>query len=133
MAVGGVEPTLEQILSRYGLERSALERRCTRDIGDHIFRRLDDWQSAGRCLGVPQEKIVAIGVENRTEDQRKSVLYDEWVQRNGKLAATCLRLAEALDILERRDLIEALCERIIATPLREETVAPVLMHKSIPG
>ena len=60
MAVGGassLESTLEEILSDCEVERSTLNRTCTQEIGDHVFKRLRDWQSAGRFLGVPHERL----------------------------------------------------------------------------
>ena len=107
-------PCLEDILSHYGLEKKDLERPCPSDIRISIAVKLVDWKTTGRYLGVPLEKLAAIGRENTTEDQRRIALLDCWEEREGR-NASCLKLADVLYRRERRDLVELLCVKIKAS------------------
>ena len=103
----GLEPTLQEILSHHKMEWKALSRRCTPEVRDRVFMHLHDWQAFAYCLGLPRAVVFTIERENSTEIQRKIALYEEWVCRSGS-AATYQKLAEALHVHGRRDLIEAM-------------------------
>lgn len=104
-------PSLEDLLSHYGLQRKALESMCPRDVRDRIALKLEDWKMVGRCLKFPPEKLAAIDRENETENQRRVALLDDWGKREGK-GATYLKFAEVLHQRGRSDLVEMLCDEL---------------------
>ena len=104
-------PSLEEILSRYGLKETDLDRECPRSVRDEIALRLDDWEMVGRYLEFTMEKLRDISRENASQDLCKVSLLDAWKKREGK-RATYLKLASVLYQRNRRDLVEFLCERM---------------------
>ena len=104
-------PSLEDILSRHGLERQHLERQCTRPIRITIATRLVDWKTTGHYFGIPAERLAAIDREHATEDQRRIALLDCWENREGS-NASCLKLADVLHRRGRSDLVELLCTEV---------------------
>ena len=76
-----------------------------------IAEKVVDWKMLGYVLGLPREKISAIDRDNQTEDQRKVALFDEWKSIEGS-KATYLKLAEALCVRDRIDIVELLCNRV---------------------
>ena len=110
-----VDPSLEDILSRYRLKENDLNRVCPQDVMMNIAVKLDDWQTTGYFLYFSKETLRNIEVENRTEDQRKLELLQNWSRREGK-EATCLKLARVLHRQGRRDLVEFLCQQISPFP-----------------
>ena len=94
-----VDPNLEDILSRYRLNEEDLDRECPRDVVLEVVVKLDDWQMV---LCYSKETLRKIEIENRTEDQRKVALLDNWSRREGK-DATYLKLARVLYRRDRRD------------------------------
>ena len=101
-------PCLEDILSRHGLEKKDLERRCPQGVRITIATKLVDWKTTGHYFGVPTEKLAAIDREHATEDQRRIALLDCWDKREGR-GASCLKLADVLHRRDRADLVELLC------------------------
>ena len=62
-------------------------------------------------FGIPDEKIVAIQVENRTEEECRVALLHTWSEQEGK-QATCLKLIHELYHQGRCDLVDSLCSLI---------------------
>ena len=102
-------PGLDDIISRCKLERRDLQCVCHRKVLVRLAVRLADWKAFGHFLGLPSEKLAAIEVENRTEDQRKIALLDVWVEKEDE-RATYLKLVEVLYERNRRDLVRELCD-----------------------
>ena len=114
-------PSLDEILHTYRLDRRHLELKCSRDIQLRISEKVLDWKMIGRLLNFRPEQLEAIDSDYRTEDQRKTALFDAWSNRDGS-EATCLKLSEILLRRQRRDLVELLCELVkipTATPICE--------------
>lgn len=110
-----VDPNLEDILSRYRLNEEDLDRECPRNVMLEVAVKLDDWQMFGYFLYYSKETLRKIEIENRTEDQRKVALLDDWRRREGK-DATYLKLARVLYRRDRRDLVEFLCQHTSSFP-----------------
>ena len=66
-------PSLNDILSQYDIAEEDLNKECSGDI-----RYIIDWQVTGYCLDIPKEKIAAIHVDKKTEEQRRIALLDTW-------------------------------------------------------
>ena len=113
------EPTLEDILSRHGLEKKDLDRECSCEIRNATAVKLDaNWEIFGVCgFNFPLDKLKDIGRENKTQDLCKIALLDAWSKREGK-GASYLKLADVLYRQNRRDLVEFLCEKIKINPVR---------------
>ena len=99
---------LEQILSTYEVEGGHLNRECPRVVAIKIAEKVLDWKMLGYVLGLPREKVLAIDRDNQTEDQRKVAMFDEWKSFKGS-DSTYLKLAEALCVRNRIDIVELLC------------------------
>ena len=119
MAAKQKSPTLEDIISRYGLEKGKLQEECSQIIRLKVAAKLEDWKMVGRYLSMPSEKLKAIDRENDTEDQRRVAMLDTWHKREGE-GASCLKLANALYQRGRRDLVERLCE-VIQSSVQESS------------
>ena len=65
----------------------------------------------GRYIGIPEEKLAAIQVDNNSEEERRFVMIHTWHQQEGS-QATYLRLMTALYQHQCRNLIEDLCGMI---------------------
>lgn len=110
--------SLKEILSPYGIAEKDLDKECSNDIISRIALKIIDWKVTGHCLGVPKEKISAIDVDNKTEEQRRIALLDTWRMREGK-NATYSKLIHALHDQGQCDLVEILCnlvKSVIRTP-----------------
>lgn len=114
--------SLKDILSRYGLKDEDLDKEIpsTSDtIVLQIANKIKDWETAGHYLGIPDEKLVAIKTDNRTEEQRRIKLVHIWMERECS-RATYLRLVTVLHQLERNDLVKTVC-----TTLSTGTIVPL--------
>ena len=99
---------LEEIVSRYGLQRGNLEEQYVLDTIHKIATILEeDWKMVGNYLGLSSEELTAIEYANKTKDQHMVAVLDIWHRREGK-AASCWKLANILNQHERQDLIESL-------------------------
>ena len=107
-------PSLDDILSRHGLQRECLDRECPRNVRMEIAGELSNWKMVGHCFKFPPVKIKDIERDNHSEEERKVALLDAWGQREGS-EATYLKLADVLHRRNRRDLVEFLCRKIKAT------------------
>ena len=104
-------PSLEDLLSHYGLQKSDLESECPHEIRNKIALKLEDWKLVGRFLNIPSEKLTAIDVDNKTEEERRVILLEMWAKKEGE-GATYLKLAEVMHKRERRDLVQMLCAEL---------------------
>lgn len=106
--------SLKDILSQYGLTNEDLDKEIP-STGDiiilQIANKIKDWERAGYYLGIPDEKLVAIKTDNRTEEQRRIKLLHIWKERECS-RATYLRLVTVLHQLGRNDLVEDICKLI---------------------
>ena len=110
--MASLSPSLEEIISGHGLTRKDLESVCPRDVRHEVALKVEDWKMVGHLFNVPQEKLTAIDLENRTEDQRRVALLDTWSNIEGE-GASYLKLAHVLNQRRRNDLVKFLCGRIL--------------------
>ena len=106
---------MDSILKAFDLERKDLDFKTPRKIRDRIAGEIiGDWYLIGRVLNVSQRKLDSIRVNNiflpSPEDKAVAVL-DAWDEEHG-LAATCLKLAEALYNRRMMRIVEILCEEV---------------------
>ena len=108
-----IRSTLDEVLSRYGLERKDLERKCPARVRLEIAEHLGDWKMVGRYLNIDPQKLDDIQVENHTEERRRVALLDAWDEREGE-GATYLKLTEAFHHggNTRTGFVKKLCEKI---------------------
>ena len=111
MATNETDPSLDDILSRHGLQRECLDRECPRDVRMKIAEELSNWKMVGHCFKFTPVKIKDIERDNHSEEERKVALLDAWGQREVS-EATYLKLADVLHRRNRRDLVEFLCGKI---------------------
>ena len=110
-AQGMATPTLNEILSCHDLQTKDVNRECSKGIRYEISVKIVKWKMIGRLLGISEEKLAAIQVDNNTEDERRVVMLNTWHQKHGS-QATCLSLMIALYKHQCCDLIEELCGMI---------------------
>ena len=103
--------SLTDIFDHCELKKGDLERECPREIRVNIALKLTDWRVFGNILLIPKEKLASIDQENQSEDQKKIILLESWHEKESK-RATCLMLANKLNIHNRGDLVAHLCELI---------------------
>lgn len=118
-----IDPSLGTIISRHELESKDLEQECPRNVRVEISQKLTDWMMTGHHLDIPPEKIVAIDIDFRTEEQKRVALLNTWGQREGK-GATFFKLAEALHRGGRADLVDKLCGMIKSCRGKDSTTFP---------
>ena len=105
-------PTLDEILSRHGLEQSDWDKKCTmKYVKTRIFEDLEEWKQFGHHLGLRPTTIEDISRDNHTASECKMRLYWKWVRFHGS-KATYRELANALYVHERTDLVEDLAEAL---------------------
>ena len=104
---------LGEILDNHKLQKQDLIGECPRKIRNKIALKLMDWKVFGHILLIPKETLVSIDADNHTEEQKRIALLDSWHQREGE-DATHFKLAEKLYEHNRRDLVNHLCELIVA-------------------
>ena len=102
---------LEEILSRHNIAKEDFDKECSLHVRYQIAVQITNWRMMGHYFGIPNEKIVAIQVENRTEEERRVALLRTWSEREGK-QATYLNLIRALYHRRRCDLVDSLCSLI---------------------
>ena len=107
-------PSLEEVLSRYGLKPTDLDKECPERVRDEVAVKLDDWEMAGRYLEFTLEKLRDINRENCSQELCRIALLDTWGKREGK-KATYLKLASVLYRRQRCDLVEFLCAKFKST------------------
>ena len=99
------EAQLKEILTRHSLKEDDLHRKCSQAIRNEIAIKVKNWQLLGHCFSIPDEKLEAIQVDHRIEEQRRVALLSTWHQREGE-GATYYKLIEALYHRQRVDLVE---------------------------
>ena len=99
---------LEEILSKHGLMKNDLDKKCSPCIRNDIALKISNWKMIGHHFGIPKEKLIAIQIENRTEEERRVELLCTWSEQKGK-QATYLKLIDALYHRKRCDLVDTLC------------------------
>ena len=109
--IGMTTPTLDEILSHHGIQREDMNRQCSQGIRYEISIKIVNWKMLGRYLGIPEEKLAAIQVDNNTEEERRFVMLHTWHQAQGS-QATYFSLMAALYWHQRCDLVEQLCGMI---------------------
>ena len=103
-----LEAQIEEILTRHGLRQEDLRQTCSQAIRYEIAIKITDWQTLGHYFNIPDETLVAISVDHRTEEQRRIALLCTWHQQEGQ-EATYHKLIIALFNRQRLDLVDQVC------------------------
>lgn len=103
-----MSPSLDEILSQYGLKKQDLDKTCLQAIRYEIAIKITNWKMIGHSLDISCQTLHDIQVENETEEERRVVLLNTWHKQQGR-KATYYRLLCALYHRRRRDLVESLC------------------------
>ena len=98
---------MDDFLTAHCLDRRHLQRVCSKVHRDEFSKRIRDWKAVGTALGLSQEQLDAIDAAHESEEQKKTVLFDQWSERDGE-KATYLKLAELL-LAEQLNLHQELC------------------------
>ena len=98
---------LDDFLTAHRLDRRDLRRICSKEHRDEFAKRIRDWKAVGAVLGFTQEQLDAIDAEHNSEEQKKTILFDQWSEDNGE-KATYLKLAELL-FAGQLNLLQELC------------------------
>jgi hypothetical protein len=113
-----IDPGLEKLLSRNGLNSTDLDRECPQSVRNAIAIKLADkfgeWEMVGRCLDFSFETLMNIDRENASHALRGKALLDAWSEREGP-RATYLRLADVLRRRQLDNLVNLLCIKLKLT------------------
>ena len=113
-----LNPALEKILSRHGLNSTDLDRECPQSVRNAIAIKLadkfDEWEMVGRCLDFSWETMRNIDRENASQALRGIALLDTWAKREGP-RATYLKLADVLRRRQLHHLVNLLCIKLKLT------------------
>ena len=94
-----------RILARKGLKREDLNIRTKKKHRDRIAVKLGaDWKSCARDLGLSDGDLEAISRESKWARNRRLAMLQKWDLDN-RGEATYLRLAQALAVIGRDDLV----------------------------
>ena len=104
-------PTLDDLLSRHGVERKQLERKISAEMILEMAQLLDDWKMTGYYLGFTEQNLGDIQLDNSREEHRRVALLKAWEEKHGE-DATYLKLAEAFHQRKKAYLVEKLCMRL---------------------
>ena len=104
-------PSLEETLSQEGFEEIDLDIVCPYDVAITIAEKIINWKMVGRHLNLSDEKLAAIELNNRLEEERRVVSIVTWKNKYGN-RATFLQLAKALYRINRCDLVDSLCKEL---------------------
>ena len=108
MAMDVNSPTVEEILSRYGFQRSVLNQECPNNIRIKIARKLENWKLMGRQgFQFESHEVSSIEEKEKSVDMQKIALMDAWARKHGK-DASYLKLAQDLHSGGHRDLVDYL-------------------------
>ena len=107
-SIEAYNPSLDEILSQHGLKKQDLDKECSQAIRYETAIKITEWKMFGYYFGIPSEKLHAIEVENKTEEERRVALLSTWYKREGR-RATYYQLLSALYNRRRRDLVDFLC------------------------
>ena len=110
-----VGPSLEEILSRHGLEETDLDRECPRSIRNDVAVELGaDWEMIGLYLEFSLDELGDIRQQHSSQEMCRVALLDVWGKSKGE-GATFLKLARAFHRRKRRDLVDRLCAKLKST------------------
>ena len=101
---------LDKVLRDEGLSRDQLDIPCHQDHILALAPKISKWQSLAPYIGLndlDEEVILASG---KVDVQRRKMLQ-RWREKLGK-KATYLHLARGMATIQRRDLIECLCDLV---------------------
>lgn len=103
--------SLDEVLSKHGFEKQDLDTECSESVRFEIAIKIIEWQLFGHYVGIPDERLHAIKVDNTTEEQRRIALLSTWHTQQGR-EATYYKLIRALYNRRRLDLVNFLCQLI---------------------
>lgn len=104
-------PTIEELLIHHSLQRKDLDKKCPRRIRNEIALKITKWKAIGRLLNIPEEKLAAIELDKKDEEERRVATIETWHERNAH-RATSLQLVEAICDLKNVAVAGVLCEMI---------------------
>ncbi len=106
---------LDGILSDEGLSRDSLDVPCQDDHILSLAQQISRWQGLAPYIGLDDLDEEAIKESGGVEVQRVKMLR-RWQQKLGT-KATYLYLAKGLASVQRRDLIEQVCDLVRTSPV----------------
>ena len=99
---------LDDVLKEHGLTRDQLNTRCSSEVSIALSMKLERWEMLAHCIGLSEKDCAAIKEDNRSYEAQCHATLSRWRKQLGR-KATYLMLAEGLEKLKRRDLVEELC------------------------
>lgn len=107
-------PSLNDVLAQYDLERKDLLFECPRKIKLLVAAAIEDkWNRLGRTLGVSEAKLKTIGsdINLSLPEDKANATMDTWTEEYGEYA-TCLKLVEALYRRNKLGIIRSVCKEV---------------------
>ena len=89
-------------------------KKCSEDFLTRVAGKIVDWKALAPHLGMTTADRVAIDRNGHDEDDKRRILLQRWLQRNGP-DATYYRLIEAFVGAEDKDTADEICKHLAGT------------------
>ena len=109
MASKSLPPGIEKILNRT----------CSSELLPRIALIIGDWKVIGPFLSISTDTIDEIDEQEKNVRRKKIALLNTWKTREGE-KATYLKLVQALQYLQRQDIIDNIIEMVKDVPIPPE-------------
>ena len=97
------------LIQKYGLDNNKVNTQC--DYTHLLAKQIGEWEDIAGSLNLTKQEILAINKDGHTEGDRRKLMLNKWVTKNGRVA-TYHRLIEACISAEEMDAAERICEFI---------------------
>ena len=105
---------VSEVLADKGLDEGILECPCTPEHRNAIALQITSWETLAPFIGLSSSDEEEIEEDNKSTKSKRIALLRKWSEKRGK-RATYLHLMKGFAKIERRDLIEKLCDIFIET------------------
>ena len=103
---------VSEVLADKGLDKGILECPCTPEHRNVIALQITSWETLAPFIGLSSSDEEEIEEDNKSTKSKRIALLRKWSEKLGK-RATYLHLMKGFAKIERRDLIEQLCDVFI--------------------
>ena len=103
--------TIDELEEQYQISQGFLEEEFTDEHAKGLALLIDSWELLASHLGLSEQQIEAIKVDNNNQQVRRLKVLNKWKQKYA-CNATYRRLLEVLLSIDRTDLACNVCELV---------------------
>lgn len=104
---------ISEVLADKGLDKETLNCPCTPEHRNEIAIQITSWETLAPFIGLSSTDEEEIEEDNKSTKSKRIALLRKWNEKLGK-GATYLHLMKGFAKIERRDLIEKLCDMFVS-------------------